>query len=515
MYGSYVSKVKTTPFNLSHTNKFTTNMGRLVPILSEEVYPKEKFKGNIDIFARLQPLIAPAFQKIKCYTYGFFVPYRLIWDEWEDFITGGKDGNNNSVIPYKNIQNAVIEKSSLDDYLGLPVGNINDKKEFRVNTLFHRAYTLIYNEWFRDEDLVNEKPFITTSGLDETNYELYNIAWEKDYFTSARPELQKGEPVTISLADEPAPVSRTADEVFKVRVSGGLYNVETSEYEGLFAKNGPIDRLSYLPSGSTKLVADLSNASAITIDSLRTGFKLQYWKEKIMRCGNRYTELIASFFGAKARDSRLQRPELVFASSGDVVISEVLQTSSTDSTTPQGNMAGHGMAYSRTNNFNYTFDEHGIYMVLCAFKPESSYYQGVDRKFTHETRYDYLWPDFANLGEQAVLNKELFALKASSGDAFLDNYDINGIFGYQQRYQNFRYLKNSVHGDFADNLLFYHLARSFDGCPFLNRSFIDCVPSKRMFAVETQDEDSLLVQATFNMIGYRPLPKIAVPAHLN
>lgn len=513
------NKVKLNKFDLSFTNLLTCKMGSLVPFLVQEVLPGDRFKIKTDGLIRLAPQIFPTMHNINCYMHYWFVPNRLVWKNWENFITGGEDGQDASVLPYMKFETGAA-KSSLLDYLGVPT-EVNSELEVGV-VMALRAYNLIFNTWYRDENLQEKVAISLDDGQDTTtNTTLLQRCWQKDYFNSALPWPQKGPAVRI-------PVGTTAPVVGNGKVLG-LY--DGHEYSGLTRGAGSDhDLAAFLSnyganvgtigsgaSSSTSLagfgvttdaeksglVADLSNSTGLSIPDFRKLFQLQRWMERNARCGSRYNESIMAHFGVKTSDSRLQLPEYIGGNKSTVIVSEVLQTSSTTSTSPQGNMAGHGFSAEIGKDIRYRSEEHGYIIGIMSVMPDNLYYQGVRRDYLRKTKEDYFWTEFQHVGEQAVYNSEIYAKS--------DNPD--GVFGYQGRYQEERERFGEVHGDFKDTMAFAHLARVFDSQPELNNTFVQCNPSTRIFSVETGDH--LWCEIANKITAYRPISKRGEPGFID
>lgn len=504
-----LTKPRKSVFDLSHERKFSMNMGDLVPILCQEVIPGDSFRLSLQQLVRMQPMLAPMMHRVNVTTHFFFVPNRLIWNEWEDFITGGDKGTANPVFPTFDRSTALtasqmaLTPGSLSDYLGYPVTRIPQTGNVTVpkfSQLPYRAYHLIWNEYYRDQNLQTEVSISKSSG----NLALYTAvpteiswqaramciqkrAWEKDYFTSALPFAQKGQELSLPLGDT-API--TAD-------GQGVFVGETSPETTLDQK------FIHTLANSGQLEADLSNASGSTINQLRQAFQIQKWLEKNARGGSRYIEQILTHFGVRSSDARLQRPEYLGGGKTPVTISEVLQNSATEATSPQGNMAGHGVSVGNTHSFKKHFEEHGFVIGIMSILPRTAYFQGMPKIFNKTDKFDYYWPEFAHLGEQEVKQSELY-------------YDPTGAtnddtFGYQPRYTEYRFVNDTVHGDFQTSLKFWHMAREFANKPELNSSFVTSDPTTRVFAVTDPKYPKLLVNTYANLQAVRPIPKYGNP----
>jgi len=498
------SRVKKNAFDLSHEVKLSCNMGQLVPILCEEVIPGDSFKMNTEILMRLAPMVSPVMHRVNVYTHFFFVPNRLIWDNWQKFITGGEQGLDTPVMPYFRTTSSAVafEKGTLGDYLG--ISKITTAGTYlKFNMLPFRAYNLIYNEYYRDQNLQTTPVAISKAdGQDTTtNINILTRAWEKDYFTSALPWTQKGGDVSIPLDTQSAPVVKNTSTngiLFKNRTTGVNAQNGAPDLQNGYLEDSLDAQLNLDPNGT--LEADLSGVNISTVEDLRRATRLQRWLERNARSGSRYIESILAHFGVVTPDYRLQRPEYLGGGKTPVVISEVLQTSSTDATTPQGNLAGHGMAVGNTHSFQKSFSEHGYVIGIMSVLPKTAYMQGIRRHFLKTDKFDYFWPEFAQLGEQPVYDQELW---------FTDGDNLT-TFGYQSRYAEYKYIPSRVAGDFKDNLKFWHMARDFATKPSLNSSFVISNPTNRVFAV-TDNSHKLWVQVYHNLKAIRPIPYFNSP----
>ena len=479
-------------FDLSYEKKLTCDMGQLIPIMCDEVVPGDSLDIGNQIVVRFQPLVAPIMHEVNVFTHYFFVPYRLLWSDWEDFITGGKDGTNASVIPRWSPTNNAV--GSLWDYLGFPTG-IVPLGALPID-MPRRAYNLIYNEYYRDETLINE--------VAETNEAILIRAWEKDYFSSALPWQQRGTAPAL-------PISGVTHAIFPGAVSGTLgYGVATgaNSTQALYdsGNNTPFNAgtKNFLQTGVPSIpkatmdnnTVDLSTAATFNVADLRLAFQIQKWMERNARAGARYTEYLRAHFGTAPRDERLQRPEYIGGSRNACIISEVLKTATTDATSPQGNLAGHGITAGETYIAKYHAQEFGVIMGIMSIMPRTAYQQGIDRQWLRRSRYDFYSPEFANLSEQAIERAELYASGVEA--------ENRTIFGYQGRYDEMRVKRSQVCGLMRTDFNYWHLGRIFSAAPLLNQSFIECIPSKRVFAVPSQP--GLVVNIGNKIRAVRPMP---------
>lgn len=530
------NKPKRTAFDLSFDNKLTTNFGKLTPILCKEIVPGDSFKLKSELFLRLSPLLAPIMHEVNATIHYFFVPNRLVWEEWEDFITGESD--TPPELPYmeSSSMSGYDGIGSLADYLGVPTGI--SANQVRINALPFRGYQLIYNEYYRDQNLTAEIDYEKTSG-EQDDYTsilpMRNRCWEKDYFTSALPWAQAGGDVIMPFTNkERVPVEGYAaldycDAQDGTALGNPSVHVEAGHDYGdvmteLYIKSGSQQDITasvklsnggpYVPSGANWLSADLDGAiGSPTIRDLRRASKLQEWLERNARGGSRYIEQILSHFGVKSSDARLQRPEYIGGMSVPVVVSEVLQQSSSTDTDPTGAMAGHGLAVGSARIRKKFFEEHGYLFGILSVMPKTAYMSGIPRHFLKDDKFDFYFPEFAHIGEQAIWNAEICPQ---------DNH-MKETFGYAPRYAEYKYSPSEVHGDFRGNLNFYHLAREFDPSdpPQLNSSFVECDSSElnRIFAIDDSDPDSpyyesvqkIWVEMYNKIVAIRPMPLLGDP----
>jgi hypothetical protein len=499
-----MTKPQKNVFDLTHDVKLSANMGELTPILTMECVPGDKFDLSCESMIRFAPMIAPVMHRMDVTMHYFFVPNRILWDNWEKFIT---NANSGIVAPYlatsvlrpSNSANWTSNLPLFADYMGIPSPD-NGGQEQRINALPFAAYQCIYNEYYRDQNLIAPvdyklKDASNTNTWAEANkwYQLRNRAWEHDYFTAALPFAQKGPAVDIPLGS----VSGEA-EVFVNNASAGT-TLDGAPYDISVDNNS-----SSLPIGANQLFAsaDSMEVQPTTINELRRAFRLQEWLEKNARGGTRYIENILAHFGVKSSDARLQRPEYITGVKSPVVVSEVLQSGQSD-TTPQGNMAGHGISVSSGRTGSYSCEEHGYIIGIMSVMPKTAYQQGIPKTYLKNDPLDYFWPSFAHIGEQPVTVNELFAYTANAEDTF----------GYVPRYAEYKYMPSRVAGDFRTSLDYWHLGRIFDTEPALNQEFIECTPqdNTRIFAVEDPDAQKLYCHVLNKIKAVRPMPKYGTP----
>lgn len=466
--------MKRSKFSLSNTKLFSCDQGELIPCGLTEVLPGDTIQQATSALIRCSPMLAPVMHKVHARVHHWFVPHRLVWDDWEKFITGGPDGMDASVFPTITLPSGA-SVGTLADYFGIPLGVNN----IEFSALPFRGYALIWNQWYRDQDLQTELVIDKTSGPDTTtNTLLQNVAWEKDYFTSSRPWEQKGPAVTIPLGTS-APVTRTNNAPASLAYLSGTNTLANTtgavnfDASGRLSNNAGSQLYALDPNGGMQ--TDLSGASAITVNLLREALSLQRYEEARARYGSRYVEYLR-YLGVRSSDARLQRAEYLGGGKQTIQFSEVLQTAEGDD--PVGEMRGHGIGAMRSNRYRRFFEEHGYVFTFFSSKPTTIYTQGLARTWNRRTKEDFWQKEFQHIGQQAVLNKELYAAHASPND----------VFGYQDRYDEYRRTESTVSGEFRTSVLdFWHYARIFGSQPALNADFVKCVPTERTFAVPSQD----------------------------
>lgn len=495
-------------FNLSHYHLMTGDMGRLYPIGCVEALPGDTFQHKTNLLMRVSPLAAPVMHPVTVRVHSFFVPNRLSWDEefednnntpgtWEDFITGGPDGTDAQQVPFLTTPDEDNVRNSLLDYMGVPPVEGLD-----VNKMPVRAFNLIFNEYYRDQDLVPKRD------LDDISVPL--VSWEKDYFTSARPWTQKGPDVTVPLG-----------EIAPVRGIGGNPGVNPEEdvYGQEYGGNDVLNPLAYSTvsgnsngivlasdsEGYAQIYADLAEATGTNVNELRKAFAFQRYQEARARYGSRYTEYLR-FLGVTPKDSRLQRPEFLGGGQTQVNFSEVLQTAPETGEQPTtefgvGDLYGHGIAAMRSNRYRRFIEEHGYIITLMSVRPKAVYSNGVHRGWLRSHKEDFFQRELQYIGQQPVMNNEIYAVGPGQGGP--------STFGYQDRYMEYRQHPSCVSAEFRNVLNYWHLARDFDGPPALNQSFVECDPSKRVF--NEQEKHSLWCMVQHRIAARRLLSRSAAP----
>lgn len=475
---------KRNKFSLSFYKLFTCKMGYILPMGLIEVLPGDTIRHATGLFMRLAPMLAPVMHPCHVTIHTWYVPHRLVWDEFEQFITGGEDGLNTSVLPTITAPSGGFPVGSLADYLGVPSGIDG----LEVSALPFRAYNMIYNEWYRDQDLETEMTFSTDSGPDTTtSTALLRGNWERDYFNTARPWPQKGLAVSVPVnaAEGGFAVTSTGQPPF-FNVAGAPQSNHrvlwtagstTSAYSGtqLNSVSGEgIPAGDIIFGDQTGLKVSGSNYGQVDINQLREAFALQRFEEHRAMYGSRYVEYLR-YLGIKASDARLQRPEYLGGGRQTVQFSEVLQTA--EGTDPVGTLRGHGIASMRSNRYRRFIEEHGYILSFLLVRPKSIYMQGLDRTWLRRVKEDFWQKELEHIGQQEVYTQELYAA-ADSGT----------VFGYQNRYDDYRQHWSSVSGEFRDILDYWHMARSFSNEPVLNADFISSVPTERIFAAQQNDQ---------------------------
>lgn len=503
------ANIQRSTFNRSHGHKTTFDAGYLIPYLVDEVLPGDTFTVNSTLFARLATPIKPVMDNMFLDTHFFFVPNRLVWDNWVKFC--GEQTNPGDSIDYTVpviTDGTGFSEGDIFDYMGLPPAiNFDNVSGGGISALPLRCYNLIWNEWFRDQNLQNSVTNNTGDGPDaKSDYALLRRGKRHDYFSSSLPWPQKGDSVSIPLGSS-APITgfgfnpgAWTSGSLSIRETDGTGTVTYTSYNqnDQWMEEDPNN------AGYPNIRADLTNATAATINSLRQAFQVQKLLERDARGGTRYQELVKSHFGVTGLDSRFQRPEYLGGGSTPIIVSQVQQQSSTDATTPQGNLAAYGTAFATNHGFTRSFTEHGWIIGLVSVRADLTYQQGVERQWSRQTRYDFYWPALAHIGEQAVLQREIYA-QGTAQD--------NNVWGYQERFAEYRYKPSRVSAQMrsshSTSLDIWHLSQELS-TPVLDDTFIqENPPVDRVISVPA--EPHFIMDSYTQMRCARPMPVYGVP----
>ena len=511
------AEIPRSSFNRSHGYKTTFNAGELIPIFMDEALPGDGFNLKMTAFSRLATPIHPFMDNLFMNTFFFAVPIRLLWSNWQKF--NGEQANPSDstdfIVPTMTSPGGGYLALSLSDYLGIPT----EVAALTHSSLWHRAYNLIYNEWFRDQNLQDSVTVDLGDGPDDpADYVILKRGKRHDYFTSALPFPQKGESVELPLGSD-VPVrgfgipegTASATVGQNLNIAGGI-TIPTGTRDGWSTADDFRLLEDPLNPGFPDLFADLSEATAATINQLRQAFQIQKLHERDARGGTRYTEIIRSHFGVTSPDARLQRPEYLGGGQSPVNVNPVAQTSGgidVADDTPQGNLAAFATSVIVNHGFNKSFTEHCILLGLVSVRADLNYQQGLNRMYSRSTRFDFYWPALSHIGEQEIKNKEIFA-DGSAADEL--------VFGFQERYAEYRYKPSLITGEMRSNhatpLDTWHLAQDFAALPVLNASFIeDDPPVDRVIAVPS--EPHMLFDSYFDLKCARPMPLYGIPGMID
>lgn len=498
--------------NLSHYKLTSGDMGKLIPIGCVPIYPGDTLQHATSLLLRVSPLNTPVMHPVVVRIHHWFVPTRLVWDDsggantgFQAFITGGPDGTATPTHPTITINNAAV--GSLADYFDVPSLVASNRS---INAIPFRAYALIFNEFYRDQDLVTPLTIDKTDGVDSTtNTTIQTVAWEKDRFTSARLTQQKGATVSLPLGTS-APVIKTGDAIPTFDTEGGITDkamlslVSSPTHLALNANEGTAQ--SAVKWNTTKLVADLSGATAADINDLRWAFAIQRYREMRSLFGSRYSEYLA-YLGVRCSDARLQRPEYLGGGKETISFSEAMQLAPSTSGTPGtgvGILKGHGISTLRSNRYRRFFEEHGYVITLLSVRPKTLYGNGIPRHLLLSTKEDYWQKELEGVGQEEVYNQEVYSADTGPTD----------VFGYQNRYDWLRREESRVSGEFRTSTLnMWHLARIFAADVTLNAAFVTCDPAESRI-LQSTSTDGLQIMAKHSIQARRLINPEGLPKAL-
>lgn len=542
-----LKRPKRNKFDLSRVNKLTCEAGEIVPFFLEECLPDDSFKLATANRIRLAPQVLPLMHQIDVSMYWFFVPCRILWPNWEEFITGGKDGTSEPIIPYFNFRQGSSTQMKtagvglLSDYLGVPTNAVSATSGSiaanSFNFLPFAAYVKIYNDYFRDENFTSELPFelkdgyqtlvsnasdtevstvvqaiyggISTAPVARSWQRVYGgcflASWKKEYFTSALPNTQRGPVVNIPLGDSAPVVYNDGTKNVSLRMVDQASSGTFTSVEGnLNGNNFDLRNSDVTKIGQKNIYADLSDATNTNIIELRRAFRIQEFLERMNAGGSRLTEMIYSMFGVKSPDARLQRAEFIGASHNPVLVDAIYQTSASQEGSPLADFAGKAISVGGQKPISYYCKEHGYIMGLMVIRPRPEYQNITRRHWLHGLtgKFDYFWPILANIGDQEIQNRELYAGDGVSTKAF----------GYTPRYQEYRFAPSETHGEMQTTLKYFHMNRIFDSTPVLNQQFMNCTPRTDMFAVaDGEVSHHYWCEILIGCQAKRPIPKFGTP----
>jgi hypothetical protein len=527
---------KRSKHSLSFQRLQSMDMGYLYPTGVVEVLPGDSMRFAQSAFCRFSPLVSPVMAKVNILMYRFFVPYRILDKNWETIITGGMDNKTSMVTPQMELDSSTWKRGGLFDYLG--IGNPGNNK-ISVCSYAMRAYNMIWNEYFRDQDLMTEAYFDNEAKTDvASNFGLLPVCWEKDYFTVARPWQQKGDAVSIPVSGASsspvslpvsisglsgAPTFRADPSLSDVSYTAGTISVQDYTHDSgavafpvgstpvnfRFGKTSPSSNSAKLtgalvwdnPQLTGVATGSLSGTTGyISPEDLRLAMSLQRFGENRARFGSRYSEYLR-MLGVRPQDMRLDLPEYLGGGLSTMQLSEVIQTSETTDTSPLGKLGGHGVGVARSRRSRHFFPEHGLVLFLAALRPKSLYTNSIPREFLRKSRFDFWQPELQHLGQQAITNQELNA----------SNDNPTGVFGYSDRYNEYRFKQSQVCGEFRDLLQYWHLGRILPSNTTLNADFVRCQPRNDIFAVTDEDYDKVYCSFSHSIQARRLITRHASP----